>query len=45
VPSGGTKPSAMSGGSRGYSGSSARASSSRGAASRGGSRGGGGRRR
>jgi hypothetical protein len=39
------KASAMSGGSRGYSGSSARASSSRGASSRGGSRGGGGRRR
>lgn len=45
MPSGGARPSAMSGGSRGYSGSSARASSSRGAASRGGSRGGGGRRR
>jgi len=43
--SSGAKPSAMSGGSRGYSGSSAKASSSRGASSRGASRGGGGGRR
>ena len=42
--SSGSKPSAMSGGSRGYSGSSARASSSRGSSSMG-SRGGGGRPR
>jgi hypothetical protein len=43
--SSGTKPSAMSGGSGGFSGSSARASSSRGASSMGSRGGGGGRRR
>jgi hypothetical protein len=41
IPKSSAKPSGMSGGSKGYSGSSARASSSRGASSRGG----GGRRR
>lgn len=45
VSSSSAKNSGMSGGSKGYSGSSARASSSRGASSRGASRGGGGRRR
>jgi hypothetical protein len=45
IPSSSVKPSAMSGGSRGFSGTSARATSSRGASSMGGRGGGGGRRR